>query len=167
MSWANTSFDLVCKGEDLVARIASSWGNFELKLLFNGQSDIVDIEVALAVVDVDYCFTNLRGFEDVFLKSHTDRGRSLVHAAPSGDPVGLVLIDVGLISFSLLSYNQNLLVLHHGFLVMIFKDGLDVILHLSFHFLLAMLLIQDARGELSRKLELEGNGIVTWHESWD
>ena len=44
-----------------------------------------------------------------------------------------------------------------------------MILHLSFHFLLAMvmLLIQDARGEAGRELELEGDGVVTGHESWD
>lgn len=97
----------------------SIWGYFELKLLFNGQSDVVDVEVALAVVDVDDCLTNLRGLEDVFLKSNTDRGRTLVHAAPSGDPVGLRLIDVDLKGISLLSNNENLLVLHHGLIAMI------------------------------------------------
>ncbi len=147
--------------------MASSWGCFELKLLFNGQSDVVDFEVALAVVDVDDCFTNLRGLKDVFLKSHIDRGWPLIHAAPSGDSIGLVLVNVDLKGISLLSNDENLLVLHHGFLFLIFKDSLDVILHLSFHFLMAILLIQDARGEASRKLELEGDGIVTWHESRD
>ena len=117
MSCTNTSLVLACNGEGLVTGMAV--GYFELKLLFNCQSDVVDVEVALAVVDVDDCLTNLRGLEDVFLKSNTDRGRTLVHAAPSGDPVGLRLIDVDLKGISLLSNNENLLVLHHGLIAMI------------------------------------------------
>ena len=61
-----------------------------------------------------------------------------------------------------------MLVLHHYFVVMIVECSLNVVLNLSLRSGGNIILLEVHAGwQSSRQLELEWNGVVSWHQCWD
>jgi hypothetical protein len=111
----------------------------QYQLLLEGEADVLDLQIALTVVDIYYSLANLIGLEDVLLESSIDAGDTLAHAAPSGDIVLISVRDVLLVRVAHLSHDEDLLVPHHFLAVLIDHGGLDCVLYLAFRLLLVVL----------------------------
>jgi len=74
--------------------------------------NVIDVQVALRVIDVDYCVAVLVRLEHIFVEGSSHSRLSLSTAAPGWDVVLIGMSDVLLISVSSLSKYKNLLVSH-------------------------------------------------------
>lgn len=102
----------------------------------------------------------------ILVKLHLDLGFSLFNTAASDDVLGRRLLDL---SFGLrrsLSNDEHLLVLEFVFVVGSLDFALDGILNLGLGLgFLMPVLVEDGRRKALRKLEGEGNLIVTWYQA--
>jgi len=146
----------------------------QLDLLFESKADVLNLQVALRVVNVDDSLANFMRFKSVLLKGSGHSGDSLAHAAPCGDVVLISMNDILLEIIAHLSKDKNLLVRHQDLGMTIDQGGLDSVLYLALWLCPGMMIDElETRGEPGRHDEREGNRVVTnvqhWHgedENW-
>ena len=103
----------------------------QLQLLFKSETDILYLQVALRVVNVDDSLASFMRLKSVLIEGSGHSWNSLAHAAPCWDVVLISMSDVCLEFITHFSQDKNLFVGHQLLTVTIKHSGFDGVLNLT------------------------------------
>ena len=136
--------------------------DFLLENLLNGERNFFDLDLAVAIVNLQLTGRLLLRRKDVLAELGGKAGRALGAASPRFDLGRLLDHVVGLKSDGLLTDDEHSLVLHVFALTV--KHSFGEVLDLGLWFLsVALFRFEEERGgDMIRKLEAERDSVVTW-----